>query len=86
MAQAQKWDCVKHEYTPYEIPSDWYCPLLCDALNTQINCASCGKKMTFGEGYTSHFIHTFGGFGYYVCEECMEKEWAAEKAARKKGG
>lgn len=84
MAKAQIWDCVKHEYTPYEIPADWHCPLICQDMNTLINCVSCGKEMTFGEGYTSRFIHNISGFGYYVCEECMEIEWAVEKAARKR--
>lgn len=83
MAQAFKWDYATHKYTPHRIPEDWKCPLTCASMDTPVNCASCGQEMTFGDGYTSRVIHNAVGFGYYVCEECMKKEWAAERAAGK---
>ena len=83
MAIAKKWDYKKHDYVPYESPADWHCPLMAADMAETINCVSCGKEMSFGEGYTSRVIHTALGFGYYVCESCMEKEMAAEQAARK---
>lgn len=83
MAQAEKWDFVGREYRPYEIPEGWFCVLNLSDMDTVINCASCGKKLTFGDSYTSRCIHNATGFGYAVCAKCMEKELAAEKAAHK---
>lgn len=39
-------------------------------MNKVVSCASCGKKILYGNGYTSHRIHTNMGFGYAVCERC----------------
>ena len=83
MAQAFKWDNATHKYTPHRIPEEWSCPMYCDDMSEPVNCASCGKKMTFGDGYTSRVIHNAVGFGYSVCEDCMKKERAAERAAGK---
>jgi hypothetical protein len=35
-----------------------------------VNCACCGKRLPFGECYTSREIHTGLGFGYAVCGDC----------------
>ena len=43
-------------------------------MDKLIACASCGKTITFGEGYTSRKITNNVGFGYCVCEQCYEKE------------
>lgn len=83
MAQAFKWDYKARKYTPHKIPDEWKCPLFCADMDAPVNCASCGKGMTYGDGYTSRVIHTAAGFGYFVCEECMKTEMAAERAARK---
>lgn len=83
MATLRKWNYVKHDYEPYVIPYNWHCPMMAIDMREIVNCASCGKVMTFGEGYTSRVIHSMLGFGYCVCKSCMEKEWAAENAARK---
>ena len=40
----------------------------------KINCAQCGKEITFGEGYTSREIYS-GPWGHMVCRECMEHEY-----------
>ena len=83
MTRVQKWDFEGRVYRPYEIPADWFCVLYSPNMDTVINYASCGKKLTFGDGYTSRCIHNATGFGYTVCAECYSKEWAAERAARK---
>ena len=83
MILAQKWDFSSRAYQPYEIPSDWTCVLDVDDMDTIINCASCGKKLLFGNGYTSRCIHNGCGFGYSVCADCYTNEIKAEKAADK---
>ena len=80
---AKKWNRLLHRYEPYTIPEGWKCPLVSMDMDLPINCASCGKAIRFGEGFTSHVIHSDMGMGYSVCEECHEKEWAAEMSARK---
>lgn len=75
----QRWDFEKRGYEPYSVPDDWNISVYCADMNTVINCAECGRKMTYGEGYTSRRIHTKMGFGYCVCEECYRKEWADER-------
>ena len=83
MILAQKWDFEGREYRPYEIPDGLYCPLSLSSMNTVINCASCGKKLVFGDSYTSRCIHNAAGLGYAVCAACHDKEFAAERAAYK---
>ena len=63
-----KWN--GEDYEPYEVPNDWKIPLMCNDMNEIINCVHCGRKMTFGEGYTSHRYHNNSGMGYYECEKC----------------
>ena len=83
MATLRKWNYQKHAYDPYETPNQWNCKQICESMDEIINCASCGKEITFGEGYSSNVIQDSVGFGYCVCEKCAEKEWAARLAARK---
>jgi len=47
-----------------------------------IHCTGCFREVTFGECYTSRTLHTSLGLGYPVCEDCYNKEWAGEKAAK----
>ena len=79
----QKWNFKTRKYKDYEVPSGWYISCYENDMEAAINCAECGNRMTFGEGYTSRTIHTEHGFGYSVCPKCYEAEWQAEKAARK---
>ena len=46
-----------------------------------IQCASCGRPLEYGKGYTSRQIHTRLGFGYIVCGDCYKKEWQGAEAA-----
>ena len=74
----KKWNFKKSEYEPYAVPRDWVTPLIEHDLDKIVNCASCGEKVAFGDGYRSRKIHTDHGLGYTVCQKCYEKEWAEE--------
>ena len=74
----QKWDFRNRKYTAYQIPSDWFTPMIA-AMEDVVNCACCGKKVMYGECYTSRKIHSNLGLGYPVCSECYEKEWEEER-------
>ena len=71
----QKWNGKKHKYEDYKIPNDWNVKTYSKNMEEKINCAQCGKKIAFGDCYTSLEIHTELGFGYGVCEKCYQKEW-----------
>lgn len=70
----RKWNYETREYDLYEVPDDWELVLVTRDMEQHVNCAQCGKDMTFGEGYTSREVHTNVGFGYPVCEACYEDE------------
>lgn len=78
----QKWDHAKHDYEPYKVPEDWNCPYVSLDMSEAINCASCGKQLTYGDAYTSREIHTEIGTGYPVCTECYDAEVRRELKAR----
>lgn len=40
------------------------------------------QKLLRGSAYTSLEVHNQFGLGYPVCEECYQKEWERERAAR----
>ena len=75
----KKFNFKTREYEPYEVPDDWFCPIFANDLDEKINCSSCGKIITFGDGYSSRCVHTDSGLGYCVCLECYEAEVIAEK-------
>lgn len=70
----RRWNHETHEYDPYTPNPEWVIVLYSDDMERQVNCASCGKDMTYGEGYTSKELHTRIGLGYPVCEACYNKE------------
>ena len=74
MRVLSKWNYVNGEYVPHFVPDEWKVSIYEDDMDTIVNCASCGKELPFGEAYTSMEIHTAGGFGYAVCEECYVTE------------
>ena len=58
-----------------DLPDSWKIKTFSNNMQEEINCRSCGKKILFGDGYTSQEIFTIDGFwGYIVCPECHEKE------------
>lgn len=70
---AKKWNFSKVEYEDYELTEG--ATTYSSDMDEIVSCAQCGKKVLFGESYTSRQIHTPRGFGYAVCEKCYEKEW-----------
>lgn len=69
----QKWNPEKEAYEPYTPPNEDVTVFEAD-MDKVISCARCGKRITFGEGYTSLHIHSEHGFGYTVCEQCHSTE------------
>lgn len=84
MTYVRKYDRSKHAYNPpVELPKEWHTPLIAEDMNEMINCACCGKKLIFGDSFTSMIICDMSGaFGYPVCEECYEKEWKERRDAQ----
>lgn len=78
----EKWNPYTRDYEPYAVPEDWYTPLVAD-LYEVVNCAHCGKELTYGACYTSRQIHNQYGLGYPVCEKCYSQEWNEELEADK---
>jgi hypothetical protein len=77
-----KWNYSTHKYEPFESPAR-VTTLYSEDMVAEVDCAECGKRMPFGDGYTSRRIHNKFGFGYPVCEGCYAKEDEAKKAAGK---
>lgn len=80
----RKWNYETHEYDAYTPPEGWVPVLVTDDMELAIKCASCGKDMDFGSGYTSKELHTTVGFGYPVCEDCYEKESERDRDDRRR--
>lgn len=78
----QKWNFNTREYEPYSVPADWNCKTYSVDMDEIVNCPHCGRKVLFGDCYTSRQIHTKHGMGFAVCEECYEDEWRAERSAK----
>lgn len=73
MSKALKWIPDKKDYIPYDLP-DGAC-LYTDNMEQEVACCQCGKKVKYGDCYTSRTIHTpNGGFGYAECEDCYFKD------------
>ena len=66
--KANKWLEKDHKYIPYELPEG--ASLYEDDMDKEVACCWCGKKVKFGDCYTSKHIHTDMGIGYAECEEC----------------
>ena len=76
----KKWDPDRHCYDPYECPDDWTVCALAFGMDEEISCACCGKKICYGDAYTSREIYDNSGmFGMCICLECHEAEWEREK-------
>ena len=80
----KKWNFEKQIYEPYRIPNNWNTPIYTSDMGEAINCAQCGKLITYGEAYTSRQIHNGLGLGYPVCEDCHNDEWKKDYESRKK--
>lgn len=64
--QAQKW--IGDKYVPYELPVG--ASLYETDMDKEISCCKCGRKVKYGDTYTSREIHTDLGIGYAECEDC----------------
>lgn len=82
MILLQKWNFDTHQYEPFESPAR-VLSLYSEDMLQEVDCANCGKRMTYGDGYTSRTIHNHVGLGYPVCEDCYEKEHELEQASKK---
>lgn len=74
----QKWNYETHEYEPFESPAI-NPKMYSEDMDELVDCANCGKELTFGATYTSRTIHNHVGFGYGVCEDCYQKEMEEAK-------
>lgn len=77
----RRWDEWLRVYMPWLVPADRKVMTYSDDMDEPCACARCGKRVTFGECYTSSQIHTHYGIGYAVCPECHEREMAERYAA-----
>lgn len=77
----KKWNWKTREYDPYEIPDDWNVKTYSNDMDEIVNCPHCGRKVVFGDTYTSREIHTEHGFGYSVCGDCYAREWERERVS-----
>lgn len=75
MVILNKWNVLTKEYEPLRIPNNWKCKTYSNDMEELVNCPQCGKKIRFGDCYTSLEVHTNFGMGYAVCEDCYNKEW-----------
>lgn len=78
---AQKWNFEKEEYKPYELPEG--ASMFETDMEKIISCGDCGKKIAFGDCFTSRAIHTKLGLGYGVCESCYADEWDRDRKSKK---
>lgn len=70
----KKWNYETNQYYDYEIPNDWKCKIYSEDLEAIINCPHCGKKIKYGDSFTSFEFHNQFGMGYGVCDECYQEE------------
>lgn len=66
--KAKKWIDEKHCYVDCEISDN--CSIYEEDMDKEVDCCCCGKKVKFGDTYTSRHYHTSFGMGYAECEKC----------------
>lgn len=77
----QKWNYQTYKYEPYKVPDRWNCKEYSADMHEVVNCPHCGKRLLYGNTYTSMEIHNYFGVGYGVCGECYHEEWQRRKEA-----
>lgn len=75
----QKLNEKTKQFEDYKVSDEWHLPLYSDDMNEVINCVNCGKKIKFGDGYTSLRYRTIHGFGYCECYDCYEYYYTHKK-------
>lgn len=76
----RRWNRAAHAYEPYDIPDGWDVSCYETDMEKGVSCCQCGRRLPFGETYTSLEVHTQHGFGYGVCYDCHMTEIARETA------
>ena len=73
------------EYEDYTVPTDWNITVSENDLNRKVQCASCGKKIKFGNAFPSKRIFSSTmDFSYAICKDCAFKERSEYSEPRKK--
>lgn len=81
---AKLWNEETKKYDSYDLPKG-ACAYSPD-MDKKVACARCGKKLKYGDCYTSTQIYGDNGlFGFAICQKCAEKEWESQKKPTKKG-
>ncbi len=70
---AVKYDFETDKEVQYFLPEGTSCHEALSA-DTKVSCAHCGRKVKFGDTYTSRQIFNYSKFGYSVCVDCYIKE------------
>lgn len=73
--KAGKWNYERQAYDQVTIPEG---AVTSAYLSDVVQCAQCGRKITYGAAYTSLEIQTPHGMGFSVCRDCYDDELARE--------
>lgn len=76
-----RWNYKTHKYDKVKVPEADYI-VYTDNMEQLVTCPHCGKKIIYGNAYTSLEFHNCAGFGYPVCEKCYKKEWIKRRETK----
>lgn len=79
--QAERYDYETETYQQYILPEG---AAVFAELGQEVSCAGCGEKLLYDDSYTSMSITNGFGFGFMICEKCLQQELKARRL--KKGG
>lgn len=51
-----RWNPVMERYEPFIVPADRKVAVYATDMNTEVQCAECGKKMKYGDGYIHNTV------------------------------
>ncbi len=69
----KKWNPKKRIYEDYTLPGSTVSYSY--EMDRIVHCAQCGKKIKYGDSYTSIQIFNDLDVGYPICQFCRKKEW-----------
>lgn len=70
----KKLDFNTNELKDYDVPKDWNCPIFCDFVWKEFNCASCGKLVKYGNMFKSIKLYYDQNIPLNVCRNCCIEE------------
>lgn len=73
MTKALKWIEKEQKYIDYELPEG--ASLYESDMDKEVACCQCGRKIKYGECYTSRTIYSPAGFGFAECEQCYSQNY-----------